>query len=201
MSTIRTASALTAAMLVAFAVSACTPAPQPEAIATQTTEPAASSTPVESTTPEPPAAEVGTRENPVPVGQVLAFSADSAFQMGASAATQATPAYSVLPLVIQVDWANANAQATAQGQPTGGPLQPYLQFKVSFVTAAGASYDTMDDYTVDIPNQMYQIGDVYEGTDVINASVPVSVPEAEVAGGAWAVENYASGKRIFIAAQ
>lgn len=192
--------ATTAVLIAAMMLAGCTPTPQPEPISTPSAEEIVESpTPVETT--ESPVAAVGTRDNPVPVGQVLKFSADSAFQVGASAATQVTPGYAVLPLAIQIDWANFNAQASAQGQPTGGPVQPWGNFLISFVTAAGKTYDTMDDYTVDIPNELYEIGDVYEGTDVVNANVPVSVPEAEVSGGAWVVENTASGARVFIAIQ
>lgn len=192
--------AIVIAGAVALSISACSTTPQPEAIVTPVAETAEPTTaPVE--TAEAPQAAVGTRDNPVPVGQVLAFGADSAFQVGASGPTQVTPGYSVLPLVIQIDWQNFNAQSTAQGQPTGGPVTPAGNFRVSFVTAGGKSYDTMDDYSADIPNELWEIGDVYEGTDSVNANVPVSVPEGEVAGGAWVVENYASGARVFIAAQ
>ncbi|NYF18484.1 hypothetical protein HDC37_003348 [Microbacterium sp. AK009] len=188
--------------LVLGVVGCSSPAPQPEAIATPTTEPSASAEPAPSETEtEEAAAAVGTRENPVPVGQVLAFSADSAFKVGASGPTQVAADFSVLPLVIQIDWANFNAQSAAQGQPPGGPFQPWASFGVSFVTAGGTSYDTMDNYSVTIENQLFDIGDVYEGTDAVNANVPVSVPEAEIAGGVWVVENYSSGARVFIAPQ
>lgn len=170
-------------------------------MATKTEAPSQTAEPAPSETAEPPAAAVGTRENPVPVGQVLPFSEESAFKVGASASTQIAPDFSVLPLVIQIDWANSNAQAAAQGEPAGGPLNFWGGFGITFVTAAGTTYDTMDNYNVTIENQLYDIGDVYEPTDVVNANVPVSVPEAEVAGGVWVIENYSSGARVFIATQ
>jgi hypothetical protein len=132
---------------------------------------------------------------------VLPFSEESAFKVGASAATQIASDFSVLPLVIQIDWANSNAQSTAAGQPTGGPVNFWGGFGVSFVTAAGTTYDTMDNYSVTIENQLYDIGDVYEPTDIVNANVPISVPQAEVAGGAWVIENYTSGAQVFVAIQ
>jgi hypothetical protein len=190
-----------AALLIIGLVGCSAPAPQPEAIATPTEEPSASAEPAPSETTEEPAAAIGTRENPVPIGQVLAFGPESAFQVGASGPTQVAADFSVLPLVIQIDWANFNAQSEAQGQPPGGPFPAYLNFGVSFVSAGGTSYDTMDNYSVDIENELWEIGDVYEGTDVVNANVPVSVPEAEIAGGVWVVENYSSGARVFIAPQ
>ncbi|MDF2693695.1 MAG: hypothetical protein K0S65_2078 [Labilithrix sp.] len=194
--------AIVGAIVVAATISACSPQPQPEALPEPEKSTEATSEAVE--TPEaeePAAAPVGTRENPVPVGEVLAFEPGSAFQVGASGPTQVSPAYSVLPMAIQIDWTSLNEQLAAQGQPTGGPATPWSNFIVSFVAASGTTYDTMDDYTVTIENQLYEVGDVYEGTNLVNANVPVSVPEAEIAGGAWVVENLASGKRVFIATQ
>ena len=59
----------------------------------------------------------------------------------------------------------------------------------------------MDDYSVDIENELFDVGDVYEGTDIVQANVPISVPEAEVAGGSWVVTNTASGDKVFVAVQ
>lgn len=178
----------------------CTSAPQAEPMATQAVEAPAAAEAAPSAEASPDAA-VGTRQNPVPVGQVLAFAEGSAFKVGASAPTQITPGYSVLPLVVQIDWENSNKQAIAQGQAAGGPLPLWPNIQASFVSAAGKSYRTMDDYTANIENEPYDIGDVYEGTNVVNMNVPVSVPEAEVSGGVWVVENTSSGARVFVAVQ
>lgn len=196
----KTSAGITALAMTALILAGCTSSPQAEPMATQVVEsPVAAET---APTPTPTVnADVGTRQNPVPVGQVLAFGANSAFKVGASAATQVTPGYSVLPLVVQIDWENANAQSTAQGQAAGGPLPIWPFIQASFVSAAGKSYTTMDDYTADIENQPYDIGDVYEGTDVVNMNVPVSVPESEVAGGVWVIQNSSSGARVFVAVQ
>ncbi|MEV5068936.1 hypothetical protein MRBLMI12_000493 [Microbacterium sp. LMI12-1-1.1] len=193
--------AVIGAIVIAATVTACSPQPQPESIPKPEKSTEATTEAVETPEAEEPAAAVGTRENPVPIGQMLAFEEGSAFQVGASAPTQVTPTYSVLPLAIQIDWTSMNSQLEAQGQPTGGPVTPWTNFRVLFVTADGKTYDTMDDYTVTIDNQLFDIGDIYEGTDLVNANEPISVPEAEVAGGVWVIENMASGKRVFIAAQ
>ncbi|WP_146083715.1 hypothetical protein [Rathayibacter sp. AY1C6] len=192
-------SALTLSV-VAFIATGCTSTPQAEPMATQAAEAPATAS-VAPTTQAATEAAIGTRQNPVPVGQVLPFAEGSAFKVGASAETQVAPGYSVLPLVVQIDWENSNKQATAQGQAAGGPLALWPNIQASFVSAAGKSYSTMDDYTVDIENKPYDIGDVYEGTDVVNVNVPVSVPETEVAGGAWVIENTSSGARVFVAAR
>ena len=154
--------------------------------------------PAPSATSEAPVAPVGSRENPLPVGQVLAFNPGSAFQVGASGPTQITPTYAVLPLTVQVDWASIKQQFPGEQSPAFTPWSNQL---VSFVTAAGKSYSTMDDYTVEIENDLYKIGDVYEGTDIVQANVPVSVPEAEVTGGSWLIANSSSGDKVFVAVQ
>ncbi|WJL95888.1 hypothetical protein QSU92_01285 [Microbacterium sp. ET2] len=199
--TIKTVTLLCAVALTG-ALSACTSTPQPEPMATQTAEPSqsASAEPTPTETEAAPPAAAGTRQNPVPIGQVLPFSEDSAFKVGASAPTQVFPDYAVLPLVIQIDWANFNQQATEQGVPTGGPYTPAAGIGISFVTAAGVSYATTDRY-IEIENDFLMVGDVYEPNGVINANYAVSVPEGEIPGGVWAIENYGSGAQVFVAAQ
>jgi hypothetical protein len=192
--------AFVAALVLASTISACSSPPQAEPMATQTTTPSETSEP-EPTATQEPAAAVGTRENPLPIGQVLPFTEDSAFKVGASGPTHVAADHVVLPVVIQVDWANLNEQATQQGVPTGGPFNPLATMGISFVTAAGKSYRTMDNYNVTIDNDLFMLGDLYEGTDVVNANYAVSVPQGEVAGGTWVIENYGSGARVFVAIQ
>lgn len=191
---------LVVAMGFASPVSGCSTPPQSHPFVTPEPEAATTTTPAPAETPDP-TAPAGTRENPVPVGQMIAFSADSAFQVGASGAPEVSPYLSVLPLVIQIDWMRLNAQAETRGQPTGGPVQPYLQFGVSFVNADGKSYNKNENQTVNIGGLFSQAGDVYEGTDTIIGNSPVSFPAAELADGVWVVEDRSSGERVFIAAQ
>lgn len=185
-------------LIAALVLAGCSPSPQPEQAETPTAEAAAEPTPEPVVTSEAPTAPVGARENPLPVGQVLAFSPGSAFQVGASGPTQITPAYSVMPLTIQIDWASIKEQFPSEQSPA---FTPWSNISVNFVTAAGKSYSTMDDYTVDIENELFDTGDVYEGTDIVQANVPISVPEAEIPGGTWVVMNNASGDKVFVAVQ
>ena len=197
-STLTKVSAWMAATVVALSVSACSSSPQSEAMATRTTAPSADEAVAGVESPESFAAHIGSRDNPLPVGQVLAFSAESAFKVGAWGPTQISPTFSILPVVIQIDWANFNGQAIELGQPTGSPVKLVSNFGISFVTATGKSYATWDDYTTNVGDLLWNMGDVHEGTDVINANFAVSVPEAEVHGGTWVIEDYSSGARVFI---
>jgi hypothetical protein len=162
--------------------------PRHEAAAEATAEPVVTS--------DAPTAPAGAHENPLPVGQVLAFGPVSAFQVGAAGPTQITPAYSVMPLTIQIDWATIKEQFPSDQSPA---FTPWSNISVNFVTAAEKSYSTMDDYTVDIENELFDTGDVYEGKDIVQANVPISVPEAEIPGGTWVIMNNASGDKVFVA--
>lgn len=144
------------------------------------------------------AAEPGTRSNPLAIGESRRISSDSMWIVGASAATEVHDGYVVLPITITFDWEAASRNADAEGfdvNETG--IDPWSSLNVEFVTAEGRSFSTFDDYTVDIPNDLYKIGTVYPPVESVSAAVPISVPSEDVNGGVWAVRNYV-GDGVFL---
>lgn len=123
--------------------------------------------------------------------------------VGSSKATVVRDGYVVLPLTLGFDWEAAKLQAEDADEPwdvDNDGIDPYGSLTVSFVTAKGRSYDTMDNYDVTIKNDFYDVGTVYPPTEKVSANVAISVPADEVAGGVWRVENY-RGEPVFIAVE
>lgn len=149
-----------------------------------------------STSPtEEPAAETGTRESPLAIGEQRKIGSDSMWSVGAEAATQVGAGYVVLPLHLSMDW----EAAKAQGMVDGDGVDPWSSLIIEYVTAAGRSYDTADQY-IEIPNQLYEIGTVYEPLAEVSANFVVTLPDAEISGGLWRISN-SVGDNVFIAAQ
>lgn len=174
-------------------LTACSSSPTPAA---DEMEPVAieTSTP----TPEPtqePAPEPGTRESPLAIGEQRKVGPDSMWSVGAEAASQVGAGYISLPLHIGVDW----EAAKAQGVQSSDDVNPLFSLTISYVTAGGRSYDTADTY-VDIPNQLYDVGNIYEPLADISTNYVVTLPDTEVEGGVWRVSN-SVGDSVFIAAR
>lgn len=165
-----------------------------------TTPPVVSETPTPTPAPE---AERGTRANPLAPGESRKLTNESMWIIGSSKATVVRDGYVVLPLTIGFDWVAGQEQADAADEPwdvDNEGIDPYGSLMVSFVTSKGRTYDTMDNYDVTIKNEFYDVGTVYPPTDSVSANVAVSVPDDEVAGGVWRVENY-MGDPVFISVE
>ena len=190
-----TITSLTVAMAILSGCSAPTPTP------TVTTEapPSATAPSTPSPTPEPQA-ERGTRDNPLAIGEYRKLSNESMWTVGAESATVVSDGYVVLPLRLGVDWEAARVQAEAQGASIDSGIDPWQALVTEYVTAEGRSYATMDTYDIDIPNELYTVGNIYSPVDAISANVAVSVPVEEATGGVWVVRN-SSGASVFIASQ
>lgn len=145
----------------------------------------------------------GTRDNPLPVGERIELSEESAWTVGASGPTVVGDGYVVLPLSIRIDWERIRAQLSAAGEDpeTADSLgiDPWASLVVRFIGVSGRSYDILDDAAVDIPNQLWQVGTVYPPAEELDVNVGVSVPADEVAGGVWTVLN-TGGDAVFLAA-
>ena len=167
---------------------------------TVTTEPPSSTEVPIAETVAPVDAERGTRENPLAVGEYRKIAAESMWTVGAEGATVVNEGYVVVPLRLGMDWEFARARAEAAGGSVEGGLDPWQALQVEFVTADGRSYTTMDNYDVDVPNALYNVGTVYPPAEYVSASVAVSVPAGEVPGGVWVIRN-SNGDVVFIASQ
>lgn len=113
--------------------------------------------------------------------------------------TEVHETYSVFPMTVSFDWASFEEQSRAAGTDPDQGVDPWMSLYVKFVTAGGRSYDSMDDYSVTVPNEWFGVGTVYPPAESVTANVAISVPAAEVAGGTWSVTNM-DGEGVFIAA-
>lgn len=129
----------------------------PAATATATPSPEAPTTePVETT----PAVVDGTRANPLQPGDSRKLSEESMWTVSGGA-TEVYDTYAVLPLTLIPDWDSYTRQAEAQGQDADAGIDPFFSLNVEFVTANGRSYNTMDDYSITVPNDWISIGTIY----------------------------------------
>lgn len=156
----------------------------------------------EATTPEPvettPAEVDGSRANPLQPGDSRKLSSESMWTISGGP-TEVYDTYAILPLTLNPDWDSFTRQAEAQGMDPDAGIDPFFSLTVEFVTANGRSYNTMDDYSVTVPNDWFSIGTIYPPAEAVTGNVAVSVPRAEVEGGVWAVGNMQNDK-VFIAA-
>ena len=150
-------------------------------------------------TPTPtPEAQRGSRANPLAIGEYRALSADSMWTVGAEAPTVVNDGYIVLPLRIGMDWEVGRQTAAEQGIDVDAEgLNLYESLFVSYVSASGRSYTTLDDLSIEIPNDFYLVGTLYPPVEAVSASVAVSIPAAEIPGGTWSVEDL-FGDGVFI---
>lgn len=172
----------------ALALTGCAAADaQPEVTTIPTASPSATAT------PEVDIAE-GTRANPLEVGESTKLEELSTWSVGAEAPTQVNDGYVVLPVHIEIDWDAARAQGV-DAENEG--LDPWGSLYFSYVTADGHSYDSNNYPDADIPNELYEVGTVYPPTSTISANVAIAVPNDQIPGGVWRVEN-ANGNGVFI---
>lgn len=185
--------ALSASLLVvALALTGCT-GQGPVVEEAPTAETSASSTPTPTPTPTPEA-EVGTRENPVPIGTPAKHSEQSVwtYTLGATD-TDAWPeisaenqfnqvppegsTYIMAPVHISMD----DTEAAAAG------FDPWASFALQYVTAAGNSFDDRTCTAVlPAPGALQNVGGMYGGAQADFLACAV-VPVADIPGGTWRV--------------
>ena len=179
----------------AFALAGCSaPAPSPTTPTVTT---------IETPTPTPTAeAEQGSRQNPLAIGEHRKLSEESMWTLGAEGATAVNDGYVVLPLRIGMDWDAYAKQIEESGEDAtiDAGAEPWYNLTIEFVTAAGRSYDQMDNYNVEIANDISSLGTVYPPAEAVSVNVPISVPSGEIAGGMWVIKN-GVGDAVFIASQ
>jgi hypothetical protein len=152
-----------------------------------------SATAIETPAAEAPA-ESGARESPLAVGEQRKLSPDSMWSLGAEGPSIVGAGYIVLPLYIGVDWEAAKAQGAA-----GEGVDPWGSLVIEYVTSGGRSYDFAETY-VELENQLFDVGTIYEPLAEISTNYVVTLPDAEMAGGVWKVSN-SRGDSVFIAPQ
>lgn len=153
----------------------------------------ATASPSPTATPDVDIAE-GTRANPLDVGESRKLEAKSVWSVGAESPTQVNDGYIVLPVHLEIDWDAARSQGF---DPENEGIDPWGTVYFSYVTAGGHSYDTNSYPDADVPNELYEVGTVYPPTSTISANVAIAVPNDQIPGGVWRVEN-ANGNGVFI---
>ena len=188
-----------ALIAIAMTLTACAGSPVLEV----TTAPPATDTAEETETSRPtpePEGDPGTRQSPLAVGEARKISAESMWVVSASAPTEVHDGYVVLPLNLGLDWEASRAQVENAGQAwtlDQDGIDPLTSLIVEFVTSEGRAYNTMDNFDVTIPNELWRVGTVYPPLESVSANVAVSVPAAEVEGGTWVVKNL-NGDSVFL---
>ncbi|GAA1703580.1 hypothetical protein GCM10009808_21850 [Microbacterium sediminicola] len=176
-------------VILAGALAGCVPESGPTALPTAS----------ESTQAAP-----GTRANPLPVGEVIPLSDTSAWTVGASAATEVGEGYVVLPLRILIDWDAIRVQLEANGEDPATAdtlgIDPWASLIVRYIGASGRSFELYENGSVDVPDELWEVGTVYPPADDLTANVAVTVPADEIEGGVWTVLN-TSGDAVFLAAR
>lgn len=152
----------------------------------------------------PDASDVGTRDNPAPLGTMIELS-----EFG-----EATYEVTLGPAVL-----NANDAVTAANQfnepPTEGfqyalvPVNmtyigaetgtPWLDITVEYVSAAGTTHTEGDTLTVGPSPSMFEINEMYNGSTAVG-NVLIMIPTENAAGGTWTVKSL-FGDPIFFTAE
>lgn len=138
---------------------------------------------------EAPAAEGGSRESPAPAGSTATLT-DWTVVVGATnrdalADVMAANQFNSPPVEGRA-FVMAPVTATYTGTDSG---TAWVSLGIHFVSGAGQTYGTgVDDYCGVIPSGLSDTGELYGGATA-TGNVCVSVPAAEVEGGAWVVEN------------
>ncbi|WP_168627800.1 DUF4190 domain-containing protein [Cryobacterium sp. BB307] len=148
--------------------------------------------------------EVGTRENPAPIGTTIELAnfgeAEFEVTLGApilnandavKAANQFNDApkdgfqYAVVPLTV-----------TYVGDETG---LPSLGVRVEFVSAAGTTHTQIDSWVVDPEPAFNGINELFPG-GTASGNITILIPTADAESGTWAVSSL-FGDKFFFAAQ
>jgi hypothetical protein len=137
---------------------------------------------------EEPAAELGTRENPYPLGQTVNVTQlDNPFwditlgapDLNAGAAIEATNEYND-PAPAGSQYVMVPITATYVGETSA---TPWMDIDVSFVAATGETYE---EASVVHDMDFYEIADLYTGGTGVG-QIPFALPSDKIAGGTWRV--------------
>lgn len=173
---------LAASAALVLALSACGSASEDAVSA-----PPAKEAPAETSAPAEPAAEVGTRENPAPLGTIVEGreystvinSAQFGWGSGAAPGNQ---------------YVLVNLTVTYTGTDSGTPLFA----GISYVTPDGVGIDKAAIMTSTVPEQLDYFATLYTGA-AVTGNIVLEVPEGEL--GTFALNPGLFGDPTFIAAQ
>ncbi|RLQ84122.1 DUF4190 domain-containing protein [Mycetocola zhadangensis] len=150
-------------------------------------------------------AEVGTRENPAPIGTTVEIT------------DAGTPEYEVTLGAPILDATAAVAEANQFNEPAPEGFQyavlpvtvtyvgtdtgtPWIDLNLAFVSAAGTTHDEADSLVVAPAPTFMEINELYPGASG-TGNIVVAIPTADAANGAWTVEALFWGDSFFFAAQ
>ena len=150
-------------------------------------------------------ADVGTRENPAPIGTTVAITGGGA---PAYEVTLGAPTLDATALVAAENLYNEAAPAGFQyallpvtvtyvGTETG---TPWIDLSISFVSAAGTTHTVSDVFATAPSPTFMDINELYPGAGG-TGNVVIAIPTADAAAGAWTVEPLFLGDTFFFAAQ
>ncbi len=182
-------------------VSSDDPAVVETPVAESEAEPAA---PADEEAEEPAASDVGTRENPAPIGTTIEV---SSFDEVIYEVTLGQPVLNANDAVAGANQFNEPAEAGFQyalvpvnvtyvGSETG---TPWIDLAVEYVSAAGSTHTQADSPSVAPEPTMMSINEMYNGSTA-TGNIVIMIPTEGAAGGAWTVSAL-FGDPFFFAAE
>lgn len=149
-------------------------------------------------------AEVGTRENPAPLGSVVELSSGGAVEYEVTLGASNLSANDLVAAENQFNdappegfqYALVPVTVTYKGTDTG---TPWVDVRVEFVSAAGTTHTTSDTMAVEPAPSMMDINDLYPDASG-TGNIVIAIPTADAALGTWAVSSL-FGDAYFFAAQ
>ncbi|GHD49556.1 hypothetical protein GCM10008097_22550 [Mycetocola manganoxydans] len=150
-------------------------------------------------------AEVGTRENPAPIGTTIEMES-----MGSATyeVTLGAPTLDATDIVAAANQFNEAApegfqyavvpvSVTYIGTETG---TPWVDLQVSFVSAAGTTHSQADSMAVAPSPLFMEINELYPDASG-TGNIVIAIPTADAVKGTWTVEPLFGGDTFFFAAQ
>jgi hypothetical protein len=149
-------------------------------------------------------AEVGTRENPAPLGTIVELSSGGAVEYEVTIGASTLTANDVVAAVNQFNEAPAEGfqyalipvTVTYKGTETG---TPWLDVQIEFVSAAGTTHTSSDTMAIEPSPTMLDINELYPDASG-TGNVVIAIPTADAALGTWTVSSL-FGDAYFFAAQ
>ena len=147
----------------------------------------------EEPTTEPDAAEVGTRDNPAPLGSTLELSefGDVVYEVTLGPATlnanEAITASNQFnePPTDGFQYALVPVTLTYVGSETG---TPWIDISIEFVSAAGTTHTESDSFAVGPTPTLFDINEMYNGATA-TGNVVIMIPVDSAASGTWTVSS------------
>jgi hypothetical protein len=152
---------------------------------------------------EPAAAEVGTRDNPAPLGSTISFGAlgDTTYELTFGPATlNANEAIAAAnqfndPPAEGFQFALLPVTMTYLGTETG---VPWADLTIQFVSAAGTTHTTSDSFAVGPDPSLFDVNEMYNGATA-TGNVVIMIPIEGAASGTWTVSSLFGDKYFFTA--